>query len=77
MVRDDGGEMVGLLAEEGVKKGKKGGAGGGSDVEGAVRGRTEGCCGRWNTYSGVVVDKKDRERWWHQERGRWRAVALS
>ena len=72
MVRDDGGEMVGLLVEEGVKKGRKGG-----DVEGAVKGRKEGCCGRWNTYSGVVVDKKDRERWWHQERGRWRAVVLS
>lgn len=72
MVRDDGGEMVGLLAEEGAKKGRKG-----SDVEGAVKGRKEGCCGRWNTYSGVVVDKKDRERWWHQERGRWRAVVLS
>ncbi|KAI1775002.1 hypothetical protein F4818DRAFT_448632 [Hypoxylon cercidicola] len=37
----------------------------------------EGCTGRWNTYSGNVVDKKDRERWWHTERGRWRPVALS
>ncbi|KAI1202363.1 hypothetical protein F5X97DRAFT_287471 [Nemania serpens] len=39
-------------------------------------GNREGCSGRWNTYSGVVVDKKDRERWWHTERGRWRAVKL-
>ncbi|KAI2617595.1 hypothetical protein GGS26DRAFT_585177 [Hypomontagnella submonticulosa] len=37
----------------------------------------EGCTGRWNTYSGNVVDKKDRERWFHTERGRWRPVALS
>ncbi|KAK0628397.1 hypothetical protein B0T17DRAFT_489289, partial [Bombardia bombarda] len=37
----------------------------------------EGCVGRWNTLSGPVVDKKDRERWWHVERGRWRAVVLS
>ncbi|KAI2606556.1 hypothetical protein GGR54DRAFT_633409 [Hypoxylon sp. NC1633] len=41
-----------------------------------VEGR-EGCIGRWNTYSGNVIDKKDRERWWHTERGRWRPVALS
>ncbi|OTA57664.1 hypothetical protein K449DRAFT_335190 [Hypoxylon sp. EC38] len=40
-----------------------------------VEGR-EGCTGRWNTYSGNVVDKKDRERWFHTERGRWRHVAL-
>ncbi|KAI0969946.1 hypothetical protein F4678DRAFT_480684 [Xylaria arbuscula] len=39
-------------------------------------GNREGCTGRWNTYSGVVVDKKDRERWWHTERGRWRSVEL-
>ncbi|OTB05562.1 hypothetical protein M426DRAFT_56871 [Hypoxylon sp. CI-4A] len=36
----------------------------------------EGCTGRWNTFSGNVVDKKDRERWFHTERGRWRGVAL-
>ncbi|KAI0160971.1 hypothetical protein GGR52DRAFT_576383 [Hypoxylon sp. FL1284] len=36
----------------------------------------EGCNGRWNTYSGNVIDKKDRERWWHTERGRWRPVTL-
>lgn len=37
----------------------------------------EGCTGRWNTYAGNVVDKKDRERWWHTERGRWIPVTLS
>lgn len=39
-------------------------------------GNREGCTGRWNTYSGAVVDKKDRERWFHTERGRWRSVEL-
>ncbi|KAI2635168.1 hypothetical protein GGS21DRAFT_539225 [Xylaria nigripes] len=34
----------------------------------------EGCTGRWNTHDGAVVDKKDRERWWHVERGRWQRV---
>ncbi|KAK3392917.1 hypothetical protein B0H63DRAFT_3314 [Podospora didyma] len=37
----------------------------------------EGCSGRWNTYRGMAVDKKDKERWWHQERGRWRGIILS
>ncbi|ORY57514.1 uncharacterized protein BCR38DRAFT_354291 [Pseudomassariella vexata] len=35
----------------------------------------EGCTGRWNTY-GNVVDKKDRDRLMHTERGRWRPVTL-
>lgn len=86
MVRDDGGEMIGGTSEGSTgkkgRKGKGGGDGGGeSDVEGAVgsldKGRKEGCTGRWNTFSGVVVDKKDRDRWWHQERGRWRGAVLS
>ncbi|KAL2266642.1 hypothetical protein VTJ83DRAFT_5994 [Remersonia thermophila] len=118
MLRDDGGETVGLMDADGGGAGGKdaggkssgwrgrsrfGSASGGSsgrerswsrsrssmdaatrDVEGdgegggkEGRGRREGCCGRWNTYSGNVVDKKDRERWWHQERGRWRGVVLS
>ncbi|KAI1819867.1 hypothetical protein F4861DRAFT_107658 [Xylaria intraflava] len=46
---------------------------GGEDLREANR---EGCTGRWNTYSGAVTDKKDRERWWHTERGRWRPVEL-
>lgn len=37
----------------------------------------EGCQGRWNTFSGAVIDKKDKERWFHTERGRWRGVTLS
>ncbi|KAM7194918.1 hypothetical protein V8F33_006960 [Rhypophila sp. PSN 637] len=45
-----------------------------ADLEQRTR---EGCTGRWNTMSGNVIDKKDKERWWHAERGRWRGVALS
>ncbi|KAK0730278.1 hypothetical protein B0H67DRAFT_478490 [Lasiosphaeris hirsuta] len=46
-------------------------------VDGESRTR-EGCQGRWNTsYGTQVVDKKDRERWAHTERGRWMGVALS
>ncbi|KAK3330773.1 hypothetical protein B0H66DRAFT_465105 [Apodospora peruviana] len=40
----------------------------------------EGCVGRWNMISssnGQMVDKNDKERWWHAERGRWKGVALS
>lgn len=43
---------------------------GNSDVE-----RIEGCSGRWNASD--IGDKRDRERWWHTERGRWRDVRLS
>ncbi|KAK6227210.1 hypothetical protein QIS74_00765 [Colletotrichum tabaci] len=39
----------------------------GEDV--AASGR-EGCQGRWNA-SPTLPDKKDKERWWHTERGRW------
>ncbi|KAI0206251.1 hypothetical protein F4808DRAFT_406556 [Astrocystis sublimbata] len=39
-------------------------------------GNREGCTGRWNTYNGVVADKKDRERWWHTERGHFTPVEL-
>ncbi|KAI1799718.1 hypothetical protein F4811DRAFT_565354 [Daldinia bambusicola] len=41
-----------------------------------VEGR-EGCNGRWNSYNGAIADKKERERWYHTERGRWRLVTLS
>ncbi|KAI0398582.1 hypothetical protein F5Y17DRAFT_464178 [Xylariaceae sp. FL0594] len=34
------------------------------------------CNGRWKTIIGSLDDKKDRDRWWHTERGRWRAVQL-
>jgi len=36
----------------------------------------EGCTGRWNAGEGLN-DKRDRGRWTHAERGRWRGVVLS
>lgn len=47
----------------------------GGDSEVAVKVR-EGCTGRWNRDE-AVADKKDKGRWLHAERGRWRAVTLS
>ena len=35
-----------------------------------------GCSGRWNMTRGSA-DRKDRDRWWHTERGRWKAPELS
>lgn len=82
LVRDDGGETVGLLDGGADKKSRrKGGTGDRdgieSDAEGAKGRRREGCTGRWNSHNSAVVDKKDKERWWHQERGRWRELMLS
>lgn len=81
---DEGGGLVGvgeLLGGEGEDlggdDGGKGGKGRSKDIEKEGSSVKEGCTGRWNTYSGMVVDKKDRERWWHTERGRWKGVALS
>ncbi|KXJ89231.1 hypothetical protein Micbo1qcDRAFT_122504 [Microdochium bolleyi] len=38
----------------------------------------EGCTGRWLSWSeGITNDKKERERWWHTERGRWRELEMS
>ncbi|KAL2024204.1 hypothetical protein VTK56DRAFT_9360 [Thermocarpiscus australiensis] len=91
MLRDDGGEALFVLGpEEQAGKEKDGGKRRrkeererereqrrGGDGNGAGTRTREGCYGRWNTFSGAVVDKKDKERWWHQERGRWRPVVLS
>ncbi|KAK4232400.1 hypothetical protein QBC38DRAFT_405929 [Podospora fimiseda] len=75
MLRDDGGEALvvggGEVSKDGKEKKKRG-----SGEDGTKKMR-EGCIGRWNTYSGNVVDKKDKERWWHAERGRWRVTVLS
>jgi len=68
---NSGGSGVGSSHKKDLKK--KGGESGDHDT---TRSR-EGCIGRWNTYSGPVVDKKDKERWFHVERGRWRGVVLS
>ncbi|KAH9904219.1 hypothetical protein F4778DRAFT_734455 [Xylariomycetidae sp. FL2044] len=38
-----------------------------------------GCNGRWNTWASgtaATADRKEKERWWHTERGRWRPVEL-
>ncbi|KAK8097699.1 uncharacterized protein PG998_013185 [Apiospora kogelbergensis] len=49
---------------------------GGSDG-GETLGDREGCSGRWNANETSAADKRDRERWWHTERGRWRSVGLA
>ncbi|KAL0938804.1 uncharacterized protein CTRU02_205414 [Colletotrichum truncatum] len=36
----------------------------------------EGCSGRWNIAS-AATEKKDKERWWHTERGRWHQPELA
>ena len=36
----------------------------------------QGCTGAWNRRDGVVADKKEKERWWHTERGRWTGIEL-
>jgi hypothetical protein len=41
-----------------------------------LNGTKEGCTGRWNAGHGIVADKKEKEPWWHTERGRWRGVRL-
>ncbi|KAL6873120.1 hypothetical protein J3F83DRAFT_732119 [Trichoderma novae-zelandiae] len=40
----------------------------------ALTGGREGCTGRWNQKEGEVADKKEKEKWWHTERGRWRRI---
>ncbi|KAK1988699.1 hypothetical protein LZ30DRAFT_577636 [Colletotrichum cereale] len=54
-------EMADLMADNG------------EDV--AASGR-DGCQGRWNA-SPTLPDKKDKDRWWHTERGRWYQPELS
>ncbi|CAG9970934.1 unnamed protein product [Clonostachys byssicola] len=36
----------------------------------------EGCTGTWNQREGVIADKKEKEKWWHTERGRWTRVEM-
>lgn len=36
----------------------------------------EGCTGSWNWREGVVADKREKEKWWHTERGRWKKIEL-
>lgn len=37
---------------------------------------TEGCTGSWNWQEGVIADRKEKEKWWHTERGRWQDLRL-
>ncbi|KAM0332290.1 hypothetical protein ACHAQA_002566 [Verticillium albo-atrum] len=37
----------------------------------------EGCFGRWNMSTSGNVDRKEKEKWWHTERGRWTGVELA
>ncbi|KAK7420474.1 hypothetical protein QQZ08_010390 [Neonectria magnoliae] len=50
------------------------------DLEGdgceSLAGGQEGCMGRWNAQEGVMADRKEKERWWHTERGRWTKLTL-
>ncbi|KAI6785614.1 uncharacterized protein J7T54_005948 [Emericellopsis cladophorae] len=46
------------------------------DAGEVLSGGREGCTGAWNRREGVVADKKEKERWWHTERGRWTRIEL-
>ena len=37
----------------------------------------EVCTGKWNMSARGPPDKKDKDRWWHTERPRWREVRTS
>ncbi|PTD11474.1 hypothetical protein FCULG_00003651 [Fusarium culmorum] len=47
-----------------------------SDAGENLAGGKAGCNGRWNSREGIVADKKEKEWWWHTERGRWQKVTL-
>ncbi|KAI0485208.1 hypothetical protein GGR56DRAFT_64309 [Xylariaceae sp. FL0804] len=71
LLSDDGGEN---LARDG---GGGGGGGGTSGSSAMVQG--EGCNGRWNSYDVgqyAAADRKEKEHWWHTERGRWSGLVL-
>jgi hypothetical protein len=42
----------------------------------SLLGGREGCSGRWNTRAGIMADRKEKETWWHTERGRWTKLTL-
>ena len=46
------------------------------DAGESLAGGREGCIGAWNQVDGVVADKKEKEKWWHTERGRWTRIQL-
>ncbi|CZS76294.1 unnamed protein product [Fusarium graminearum] len=47
-----------------------------SDAGENLAGGKAGCNGRWNSREGIIADKKEKEWWWHTERGRWTKVTL-
>lgn len=63
----------GFTGRKSIKKDK----GAESEGDGGEKRSREGCVGRWNANIGALSDKKDKEKWWHTERGRWRGVSLS
>ena len=74
----DGGESLGGAADEQQQQQRKRSSSkskGRDRVNSDEEERREGCSGRWNASD--IGDKRDRERWWHTERGRWRDVRLS
>lgn len=48
----------------------------GGDGGESLSGGKEGCTGRWNLDAEAMADRKERERWWHTERGRWSKLEL-
>lgn len=46
------------------------------DAGESLAGGKVGCDGRWNAREGVVTDRKEKERWYHTERGRWTRMRL-
>ncbi|GJN73268.1 hypothetical protein PLICBS_007344 [Purpureocillium lilacinum] len=47
-----------------------------SDLGEGLTPSRNGCDGSWNRREGVVADRREKESWWHTERGRWRRVRL-
>jgi len=62
--------MLGNSEEKSAKKGSKREKSG-EKVESAEAKTREGCIGIWNAHATEGLDKKDREKWYHTERGRW------
>jgi hypothetical protein len=67
---------LGSAEDKGAKKGSKREKAGEKVESGEAKTR-EGCIGIWNAHVTEAVDKKDKERWYHTERGRWRGLVPS
>lgn len=76
----DCGEALVMGAPEGEKSVKEGKWGSKKEKAGERTGdweakTREGCIGIWNAHATEPADKKDKERWYHTERGRWNGLA--